>query len=155
MSDSFACNYTLYPKPAPAPPLKKGMTPLWSDRLKPPTYYYHYSNPASQGAVAAQTAGFPAGYYPNRESEASAYSDRIHSWDPERYKRACAIIGGGCQVWRTRASGVFDDVLRQFAQEALGLPVLPTHVRLIHYYNVSNGYSCPVVQAIYPKPDKQ
>ncbi len=46
-----------------------------------------------------------------------------------------------------------DQKLREFAQWALNLSVLPTHVRIVHHYNVSNGYSCPTVEAVYEKQE--
>lgn len=134
------------------PKLKRGMIAICED-LKPPTNYYHYSNPASQGALAAETSSFPPGYFPKKELVASAYSDRIQSWDAKRFRDACGIIGGGDQVWCHVASSLSDDQLRHFAQVALNLHTLPKHVRIIHYYNVSNGYSCPVVLAIYDREE--
>ena len=34
---------------------------------------------------------------------------------------------------------------------ALNLKREPTHVRIVHWFNVSNGYSCPTVQALVSK----
>ena len=121
------------------------------DRPKPRTDYYHYSNEASQGALICQTNGFPDYYNPKIEEIHSAYSDRIAQWDYARLERACKIANGGEQAWAYRLPSLSIEKLKEFAKEALGCPVLPKHVRAIHYYNVATGYSCPVIEAICDK----
>lgn len=118
---------------------------------KPRTHQYSYSNSASQGALICETRGFPDYYMPETEDCHSAYSDRMAGWDSARFQRACNIAGSGDQAWAYRLPGLGDEGLRQFAQECFGLAKPPEHVRVIHYYNVSNGYSCPVVVAISKK----
>ena len=117
---------------------------------KPPTYSYHYNNPESQGALMAETDNFPGYYNPKKESIHTAYSDRLASWDYNNFKKLCAFAGTGDQGWHVLQS-FSDDRLKEFAQIAFKLDKLPKHVQIIHYYNVSNGYSCPVVVAITDK----
>lgn len=119
------------------------------DSPLPMVSHYSYSNRQSQGALICQTHNFPDGYSRTTEHYSSAYSDRIGQWDGDRLKRASAIAGGGDQAWAYRLPSLSDEKLKEFAQVALDLPVVPKHVRVIHYFNVSNGYSCPVVEAIY------
>lgn len=119
------------------------------DKPRPRTYYNHYSNEASQGALICETPRFPKSYNPKTHELHSAYSDRISSWDRDRYDAACEIAGGGCQSW---SSSLHGKDLRQFATVALDLKSEPIAVRVVHYFNVSTGYSCPVVMAICKKP---
>lgn len=120
------------------------------ERPKPPTGWYSYSNEASQGALICETPGFPAGHNDDVDVHC-AYSDRICQWDRERYLRACKIAGGGDQSWGSCLRAASAKTLKEFAVEALNLPSSPMHVRVIHYYNVATGYSCPVVMAICEK----
>ena len=120
------------------------------DKPKPKTWYNHYSNPVSQGALLHETAGFPNKYNNDTHECWSAYSDRIMEWNYENYQKACKLLGGGMSNPNTYKE-LKDQKLREFAKIALKLPTIPEHVRIIHYYNVSNGYSCPVILAIYPK----
>jgi len=119
--------------------------------VKPPCGNYSYSNPASQGALIAETSDFP--FYLNKITHEchSAYSDRLCSWDSKHFDRLCALIGGGDQVWAYRLWGAGDQRLKEIAQFAFHMDELPGHVRVIHYYNVSSGYSCPVIVAIARK----
>lgn len=87
---------------------------------------------------------------PNGSKICSAYSDRIQSWDADRFKRASEIAGGYCQIWAYKLPGLGDEKLKEFAAVALNLEDKKIWaVRCIHYYNVATGYSCPVIQAIY------
>lgn len=129
--------------------IPKGHTAI--ERPKPITWHYSYSNPDSQGALMTETSGFPDSYNPKTECYAAAYSDRLQMWDGKRYKRACDIIGSYEQGWSQALNCADNETIKNFAKEALDLPCLPAHVRVIHYYNVSTGYSCPVVAAIYKK----
>jgi len=123
------------------------------EKPKPAVSYYHYSNSDSQGALICETDGFPDSVPVGMEYNC-AYSDRIASWDYEKCKKACELAGGGDQVWAYRLPNLTIERLREFAKVALFLPTLPVHIRVIHWYNVSNGYSCPTVEAIYdPKND--
>lgn len=125
------------------------------DEVKSPTHYYHYSNSESQGALIAQTKDFPAGWVKPREAVSSAYSDRMRGWDSDNFEKACKIAGGGDQMWSQCLRGVSDEKLKEFAKVALKLSAVPKHVRIIHYFNVSNGYSCPVVVAIYDTVEEE
>jgi len=119
---------------------------------KPSGVYYHYSNEDSQGALIRQTEGFPGWFDASVDNVNSVYSDRLNS---ERATRTNNIIGGQDCVWSCRLKHAGDLKLKQAAQAALGLVELPTHVQVIHYFNVSTGYSCPVIAAIYPKTEKE
>lgn len=134
------------------PKLKQGMTSL-NDlvEIKPRCEYYHYSNPRSQGALICETSGFPAGFFKGTESYSSAYADRIGEWDYNRLRAASEIAGIGEQGWAYNLPTLPEDELKRFAKVALKLPCTPTHVRVVHWYNVATGYSCPTVEAIYPK----
>lgn len=131
-------------------PLPKGWHRI--SRPKPPCHSYHYSNPASQNALVCETADFPAGYNPATHDLFTAYSDRIAGWDRKRYERACAIAGTGDQGWAQRLPSLGDEKLIEFAKVALNIEDRTvTAVRIIHAFNVSNGYSCPVVMAVFEK----
>ena len=133
-------------KEEPCPP---GMRRL--ERPKPPSGYCHYSNPDSRGSLIVETPDFPPGYRPAKEEYFCTYSYRIAGWDLARFKAACDIAGGGDQTWAYRLPGLPMKALLEFAKVALGLAVQPKHVRVVHHYNVSNGFSCPTVEAIWDK----
>lgn len=79
-----------------------------------------------------------------------AYSDRISQWDYARYERANKIAGTGCQGWAQRLPNLDEETLKRFAAVALNLEDKEIWaVRCTHWFNVSNGYSCPTVEAIY------
>ena len=117
-------------------------------KAKPAVSYYHYSNRESQGALICQTVGFPEDI-PSGMEYNSAYSDRMAEWDYDRFKQACEIAKGGDQRWAYSLPNLSIENLRIFAQLALNLPTLPEHVRVVHWFNVSSGYSVPTVEAIY------
>jgi len=120
------------------------------DKVKPPTYYYSYSEPASQGALICETSDFPIVFNRNTVEIHSAYSDRMQGWDSKHYQELCNMIGAGEQSWHIM-KGFGDQKLREIAKFAFKLDVLPLHVRIIHYYNVATGYSCPVIVAVCRK----
>lgn len=119
-------------------------------RVKPPTFNNHYSNPDSQNALIAQTADFPGFFKDSEYDHHVAYSDRLQGWDSKNYRLLTDFIGTGDQNW-TVMSAWSDNRLQQMAQIAFKLDELPTHVRVIHAFNVSNGYSCPVIVALSAK----
>lgn len=129
--------------------IPKGMKKI--ERAKPRTFQYHYSNENSQGALICETANFPDFYNPKIEQYDAVYSDRIAAWDYKRFERACIIANAGDQNWAYKLPSLEENELKRFAQEALNLTFFPKHVRIIHYFNVSSGYSCPTVEAIYQK----
>jgi hypothetical protein len=129
--------------------LAPGMTRI--ECPKPRCMWYGYNHPESQGAFICATPAFPPGYFKDQEIYDAAYSDRIHGWDSDRFNRACQLAGGGDQVWSSRLPSLSPDALRRFAMEAMNTPVMPKHVRVVHRYNVSNGYSCPTIEVIYDK----
>lgn len=113
---------------------------------KPRTSYYHYTNDESQGALICETPDFPDQWKLKDIHE--AYSDRMQMWDAVNYDKACKLAGTGEQGWSYALPRLGHDALCEFAKVALKLDKMPKHVRIIHYYNVSNGYSCPVVMAL-------
>lgn len=124
-------------------------------RPLPPTFYYHYSNPESQGALVYETKGFPDSYDRETEEIHEAYSDRLQQWDAENFKRLSMLLYGqddfGDQGWSYDLPKLGDDGLREFARVAFKQEHKPKHVRVIHYFNVSNGFNCPVIAAIFDK----
>ena len=119
--------------------------------LKPPTQYYHYSNEHSQNALITQTRGYPSKREQAQYIDHSAYSDRLAGWDYDHFKQLCKMIGGGDQAWAYKLQGLKDPELLKIAQFAFNLPELPAHARFIHCFNVSSGYSCPVIVALVKK----
>lgn len=138
-------------RPAKLPPLPRGHR-----RLERPRYMhcwsFHYSNPQSQNALICQTPDFPDSYDPTTHSVSEAYSDRMQGWDYKHFRAICEMAGTGDQGWSRTLPRKSPEELRAFAQFALKLPVLPDHVRVVHWFNVGNGYSCPTVCAVYRKP---
>jgi hypothetical protein len=150
---------------------------------KPPTHHYSYSNPASQGALIAQSSRWPtakpeqtrryasaygdtylepddtkqqeSAQVPAGHRIASAYSDRLSSWDTARYRLICDAAGGGDQNWAYSVPRLGDKGLINLGAVAFNLKPAQVHsVRVVHHYNVSNGYSCPTIEVIY-KPEKE
>lgn len=144
-SDETFCKYGYRHQEVKIP---KGANRL---EVKPQTYYYHYSNPDSQGALIGETSGFPDFYFPSETIVHSAYSDRLRSWDSKRYDKACKLFGSYEQGWAQRFESVDTLTLKKFAKILFKMKSLPYAVRLVHYYNVSSGYSCPVVIALEHK----
>lgn len=139
----------------PTPRREQPKLPAGHRRLARPAYeychYYHYSNPESQNALIVETKGFPNSFNPATHEVSEAYSDRMRQWDSKHYSAILAMVGTGEQGWPSALKGRADSWLCEFAQFALKLPVLPDHVQVVHWYNVSNGYSCPTVLAVYRK----
>lgn len=130
-------------------PIPKGCHEI--SEAKPKTGYYHYSNENSQGALVCETRSFPSFFNPETQDYHSAYSDRLAGWDYDNFEKVCEFVGTGDQGWCYRLSSFTDDKLKEFAQLALKLDKLPKHVRIVHHYSVSNGYSCPTIEAITDK----
>lgn len=116
----------------------------------PPVSWYHYSQRNSQGALLTQTDCFPDCYDDTTERFVNAYSDRIRGWDSERFKKACELVHptGDEMAWPSGLPQLSDDKLREFAQVALDLDKIPKHVRVIYYFNESNGYDTPLIEAV-------
>jgi len=112
---------------------------------KPKSFYNHYSNPQSQGALLCETMDFPKSFNDETQEVFDAYTDRMQEWDYKNYQKAIKIFNGNSM------QNANDDQLKDYAHIALKTPVRPDHVRIVHYFNVSNGYSCPLVIAIFPK----
>lgn len=123
------------------------MTSLELAKPKPRVEHYHYSNEKSQGALLVETDDFPETIDLETHGIHSAYEDRISEWDQERYQATREIAGG---PWMS-ARDLSDEELRGFAKVAFGMEEPPCHARIIHYYNVSSGYSCPLLEAVFQK----
>lgn len=118
------------------------------------------SNYFIDGSLATRT-GEPSFTYGNRSYTADipdgsdvtcAYSDRIHGWDSKRYDAACKIAGTGCQGWAEKLPKLSEEDFLRFAAVALNIEGKKIFAaRAVHHYNVSNGYSCPTIEAIYVK----
>jgi len=134
------------PKEKPIKPTPKNCRSL--PRPKPKTYSYHHSNPNSQNALICETRNFPDYYNPQTHEISGAYSDRLREWDNEHFKKTCALGKGSDCVWSSRLPKLSPQKLKKFAKHALKLDTLPTHVRIIHHFNVASGYSCPTVTSI-------
>ncbi|MFK5950956.1 MAG: hypothetical protein QM500_19565 [Methylococcales bacterium] len=116
------------------------------EKPRPKTSFYSYSYPASQGALICETVGFPDKCLSSEHK--IAYSDRICGWDYDRFQKACEIAGTGDQGWSSALPKLNETTLKHFAQVALKLDAEPKHVRVVHHFNMSNGYSCPTVEAV-------
>lgn len=135
---------------------------------KPPVSRCHYSNPKSQGTLLAETFRFPIEIDESEFNKVhSYYFDRITS---QKQKELTAFLGVGEQGWsdNLKDSGIYsysdidntpssytvsentyrDKKLCEFAKIMFDLYYLPTHVRIIFYYNSSNGYNCPYILCI-------
>jgi hypothetical protein len=138
-------------EPTPSP-LKEGFRRIAV--VKYPCGHYSYSNPRSQGALICQTKGFPDQYDPDLDEVHSAYSDRLASWDRAHFNKICEKIGTGDQGWSDKLQGQSDEFLKELGKLAFKLGKLPDHVRVVHHYNVSNGYSCPTIEVVCEKTDE-
>jgi hypothetical protein len=112
---------------------------------KPKSSYNHYSNPSCQGTLLCETQNFPKSFNDKVYEENEAYTDRMAEWDYENYRKSMDIFKGGSM------EKAKDKTLKEFAQIAFKKSVLPKHVRIIYYFNVSSGYSCPLVIALFNK----
>lgn len=148
------CDYFSYRKTIAKNPILPGMKEVDDSYVKPRTSYYHYSNPNSQGAIICEVGNFDY-YNPETESITSAYSDRLISWDSAHYEKVVKEFEiSGDQAWAYNLPKLNNKDLIKFAKEMLKLPVLPRAVRVLHWYNVSNGYSSPSIEAIYKSKKK-
>jgi len=109
---------------------------------KPKVDYYHYSNSNSQGALLRQTAAFPRHVDTEYFEIFDAYTDRLAQWDYDLYRKACDDMG-------CRLAQATDEQLKKFCQTVFKKDYLPEHVRVVYYYNVSSGYDCPRIDAIF------
>jgi hypothetical protein len=108
------------------------------------------------GYVTTRAKQFTFGYksyeaeIPDGTEITSAYSDRISQWDYARYKAANKIAGTGCQGWAQNLPKLSEKEFLRFASVALNLEEKKIFAaRAIHTFNASNGYSCPIIEAIY------
>ncbi len=148
---------------------------------KPPVGYYHYSNPACQGALMRQTANWPRAMSMRRKW----YQDRtldglgcqVDGWfeqDEPVYERA--PVPDGLQIESTYTDRMqewdWDKCGRDFKKLAPGgfksssdaqlLAFCREYwpewevaaVRVVYYFNVSSGYDCPRVDVLYREKAK-
>lgn len=109
------------------------------------TGYQYYTNPKSQGTLMCQTPGFPASFDDETHECASAYTDRLQTWDMDRYREAGQKLKPGSLRNAT------PEALKAFCQIAFDKESLPVHARAVYYFNQSTGYDCPRVDAIFEK----
>ena len=114
---------------------------------EPKTFYYHYSNKNSQGALMNETTSFPKSFDDKIHDCYDAYTDRLMEWDYNNYQKACKVLNSD----NTSLQNASDEKLVEFAHIALKTPIKPEHVRVIHYFNVSTGFSCPLIVAVFKK----
>jgi hypothetical protein len=131
------------------PPRKLRANEVRLEKAGPQTYRYSSSNPASQDALICETDDFPEVMNTKTHECVSEYSDRLAEWDYEHYKKLCDLIGTGDQGWATKLQVLSPQRLLEIGKFAFKRDVLPDHVRFIHTFNVSSGYSCPVITAIF------
>jgi hypothetical protein len=142
------------PDTRPAPKIPKGKHIIPIERAKPKSFYCHYSNPDCQGSLIAETGRFPDYYDETKMEYHSAYSDRLASWDYDHYRKLCDKYGGD-QMWHNKLAMIGTKKLKEFAKMALKLEDTPAHVRVVYYFNVSNGYGCPVIIALTKKAEEK
>lgn len=118
------------------------------EQPKPKTHYYHYSNRACQGALIHETSGFPKSIDTAEHESVDGYQDRIRGWNPDGFEKASELLKG---PWEHTLPHLSDEKFKEFAKVLFERTTLPLHVRAIYYYNVSSGYSCPYILAIYKK----
>ncbi len=109
---------------------------------------FHYSCPESQGALLCQTPKFPTNIDRNKWTVADGYSDRIFSWHPKSYKKACEMINGS---WVDKLPSLSVAGLKEFAKVLFDHNSLPGYVKVIYYFNVSSGYDCPYIIVLFDK----
>lgn len=143
--ESDFINYRCYQKPVPF-----GATRLMD--VKPPSHYNHYSNPNSNGALIIE-AGRGDYYFKNKEEVCSGYSDRFQMWNAEHYSELCKKIGTGEQAWARALLNHSEESLLNIGQFAFKKNKNPIYVRFVHWYDVSSGFSCPSIEAIFEKDE--
>lgn len=73
-----------------------------------------------------------------------AYTDRMSSWDRDKYEEACKHLDHRFQY-------ASDDALRKFCSVFFEREVV--EVRVVFYFNVATGYDCPRIDYLYKKED--
>lgn len=112
-------------------------------------FHYSCSNPDSQGALIAETSGFPRQVSDREFRVYDVYLDR--AWQETRYKLAMETIGNVA----VESVSWGEARLKRFARVLFQEVVNPEHVRLVYYYNVATGYSCPYVLAVFGRNRKE
>src|SRR5574343_679706 len=150
---------------------------LYIEPCKPPVYFYHYSNPESQGALMRQTEKWPLpeqafgcfqinknedifiyerdqSHFVNKKIPVpdglqiiAEYTDRMFQWDSKKYDKASKELPQG------GFKNASDDQLISFCKV-----YWPNYdivaVRVIYFYNVATGFDCPVVEFLYKDKSK-
>ena len=112
---------------------------------KPKSHYNHYSNPASQGALMFETDNFPKQCSLDEFDALDGYTDRMQSWDYDQYQKACKVLK------KPLVDNSSENQIKEFCRIYWKQENQPEHVRVIHFFNVSTGYSCPFVIALFKK----
>ena len=120
------------------------------EQPKPRALHYHYSNRACQGALIHETAGFPESIDTAEYESVDGYQDRIRVWNPDGFEKASKMLKGS---WEHSLPHLSDKQFKEFAKVLFERTTLPLHVRAIYYYNVSSGYSCSYIIAIYKRKE--
>jgi hypothetical protein len=131
------------------PPRKLRANEIRLEKAGPQTTIYSSSNPASQGALICETDDFPEVMNTKTHECVSEYSDRLAEWDYKHFQKLCKLIGTGVLGWAYKLQGLSPRRLLEVGKSAFKRDVLPEHVRFIHTFNVSSGFSCPVITAIF------
>lgn len=106
-----------------------------------------YTNQDSQGTLMSQTSGFPVSFDNKKEEVFSSYWDRVWRDQPDVPDALQKEWG----PWSFRFMG--SDRLKHLAQLLFARDDAPLHVRVVYYFNVSTGYDCPRVDAIFAKAE--
>lgn len=117
------------------PNIYDGFVPSWCSTTKPkvPTVSFGFDT---------YEATLPVGV-----KITSSYSDRLPR---DRYDEGRRVAGTGCQGWCQVLKVLNDWRLKEFAAAIFGMQSSQIYaVRVIHSYNVSTGYSCPITEILY------
>jgi hypothetical protein len=123
-------------------------------RPNPPTFYYHYSNPAAQDALVCETPEYPDSYDDEREEARTTYADYVVK-DAKLAEQLSQMLYGrpdyGEQCWSQDLAKLEPDALREFVRVVFKQKHKPLHARVIHHFNVSTGANCSILEAIFTK----
>ena len=148
------------------------------EKPKNPSYRCHYSNPSCQGTIISETFNFPTEvetlenyhtvYADRLESNTTklvsnflgvnerVWSDKLRdnnlvSYNPEYdgfYSTRKNDTIKTINSYSVSENEIRDTNLKELAKIMFNLDKLPNHVRVVYWYNVSNGYPCPSFECI-------
>ena len=119
---------------------------------KPEGYFgpLGWMHPESQGVVIKETGGFPNSYDDTAVEYFSAYTDRLRSWDSSHFEALIKFVGTGDQGWATKVPNMNEKTFKEFIMLLFKKDVMPSHARMVYWFNSSNGYDCPSFEATFP-----